>query len=227
VDPERLWLTGDAAGPASRLGRPPARTRAQVVAEAIAIADAEGLSAVTMRRVAAGLGVGTMTLYTYVPDKETLVELMIDGAGGEVGLAAPTGDWRADLRALCRSQREVFRRHPWLHTAQPERRTLGPNTLAFMDHALAILEPTGRDGRTVLEVVALLTGFVGTYTIMEVVRERAGTDRPTPEAQAGYLRGAAAEFGLPRLARLLGTPGQGPPPTFESLLDRMIEGLLG
>jgi hypothetical protein len=75
---------------------------------------------------------------------------------------------------------------------------------------------------------ALLTGFVGTYAVIETVQERAGTDQgPDTAAQTAYLRRAAAAFGLPRLVRQLDAPDPGPPPTFESLLDRMIEGLLG
>ncbi|GAA2399527.1 TetR/AcrR family transcriptional regulator C-terminal domain-containing protein [Actinomadura vinacea] len=224
MDPERLWLDRGT----SRLGRPPARTRPQIVAEAIAIADADGLAAVTMRRVAAGLGVGTMTLYTYASDKRTLVELMIDAAAGEVELAAPTGDWRTDLRAQCHSQREVFRRHPWLHAAQSDRRTLGPNLLAFMEHTLAILEPTGRDGPSLLEIIALLTGFIGSHVLHERTQERAGTDpQHNAEAQSRYLHKAVAAYDLPRLAALLAAPDQVPPPDFEQLLNRMIEGLLG
>src|SRR5215212_8753897 len=74
-------------------------SRGQIVRAAIAIADAEGFEAVTMRRLAAELGVGTMSLYWHVPNKDNLLELMRDELIGEVEMPdPPSGDWRADLR---------------------------------------------------------------------------------------------------------------------------------
>jgi AcrR family transcriptional regulator len=227
MDPETLW--GEQP---RRLGRPPAHSRAKVVAEAIALADAEGLPAVTMRRVAERVGAGTMSLYTYVPDKETLLELMIDETGAEADLPAVSGEWRADLRALAHAQRAVMRRHPWLHVALPLRQTLGPSTLAAMEHALAVLEPTGLDARARLEVFALLTGFLLTYTALETARadtaHRTGrTPQALAEAQSRHLRAAVADGAHPHLAAALTSALPSPPPTFDHLLDRMITGLIG
>src|SRR3954454_16382861 len=98
-------------------GRPPAYTREQVVEAAIRLADAEGLAAVTMRRIATELGAGAMSLYTYVPDKDRLLDLMVDEVGGAARPVRITGDWRADVVALAGSQREVMLAHPWLPAA--------------------------------------------------------------------------------------------------------------
>jgi AcrR family transcriptional regulator len=93
-------------------GRPPQRTRTQVVAAAVAIADAEGLDALTMRRLAAELGAGVMSLYTYVRDKDDLVDQMVD----QVSAFEPTAE-PVDLLTLVCWQRDLMLRHPWLPTA--------------------------------------------------------------------------------------------------------------
>ncbi|MBW5262883.1 helix-turn-helix transcriptional regulator, partial [Streptomyces sp. P01-F02] len=121
-----------------RRGRRPAFSREAITVAAVALADAEGIDAVTMRRVAAEVGAGVMSLYSYAPDKETLLDLMIDHVNGELSESGPlTGEWRADLKAIGHLQRDHMLRPPWLATAVPARRTLGPRTLAFLEHALA------------------------------------------------------------------------------------------
>ncbi|MQY05808.1 TetR/AcrR family transcriptional regulator C-terminal domain-containing protein [Actinomadura macrotermitis] len=220
MDPEQLWLTPTRA----RVGRPPAHTRAEIVAAAVALADAEGAAAVTMRRVAARIGAGTMSLYTYVPDKETLLELMIDHAGGARPLPEPTGDWHADLRALAHTQREIMLAHPWLPGVLPARRTLGPNTLRTLEHALAVLEPAGLAGAAGLEVFSLLTGFVASHTAYEIAQRDVAGDA---QAQARYLHRAVEDGSLPHLAAALASPDAAPPgDTFDRLLARMIDGLV-
>ncbi|MGI5169654.1 TetR/AcrR family transcriptional regulator [Spirillospora sp. CA-253888] len=234
VDPEALW----GPAPRPRSGRRPAHDRAEIVRAAVEVADAEGLAAVTMRAVAARVGTGTMSLYTYVRDKETLLELMIDGASGEaVPFPAPTGDWRADLRVLARAQRDLMLRHPWLPAALLERRTLGPNTLATLEHALAVLEPTGLEAGACLEAFSLLTGFVSSHVGYELgqraARERSGaSSRELLDAQMRYLHSVAEGGAYPRLAAALSDAGpvdgadQEPDALFERLLDRVINGMV-
>jgi AcrR family transcriptional regulator len=78
-------------------GRPAERSRAQVTAAAITVADQGGLAAVTMRRVAGSLGTGAASLYRYVATRDDLLDLMAGSAGAEYVLAAPSGNWLADL----------------------------------------------------------------------------------------------------------------------------------
>ncbi|MFI6519103.1 TetR/AcrR family transcriptional regulator [Spirillospora sp. NPDC050679] len=234
VDPEALW----APAPRPRSGRRPAHDRAEVVRAAVEVADAEGLAAVTMRAVAARVGTGTMSLYTYVRDKETLLELMIDHAAGEaVPFPAPTGDWRADLRVLARAQRALMLAHPWLPAALLERQTFGPNTLATLEHALAVLEPMGLEAGPRLEAFSLLTGFVSSHVGYELgqraARERAGTSSSELlDAQMRYLRTVAETGAYPRLAAALsggeaaGGAARDPDVLFERLLDRVINGMV-
>ncbi|MFJ8209390.1 TetR/AcrR family transcriptional regulator [Streptomyces sp. NPDC096033] len=224
VDPERLWLR-----PAEpRRGRRPSFTREAITVAAVAVADAEGLDAVTMRRVAAEVGAGVMSLYSYAPDKETLLELMVDHVSAELAVTGPpTGDWRADLKAVARLQRAHMLRHPWLPAALSTRRSPGPNTLAFLEHVLAVLRPSGLDGAARLEVFAQLTGFVAGHVGYEIAQTRAALPPGRAEAEARYLAAVAADGRHPELAEALASAGSPPTPddTFARFLDRLVDGL--
>ncbi|CAL9478911.1 TetR/AcrR family transcriptional regulator C-terminal domain-containing protein [Streptomyces sp. Tu 3180] len=224
VDPQQLWL----GHPRPRRGRRPAYSREAITAAAVALADAEGLDAVTMRRVAAQVGAGVMSLYSYAPDRETLVELMVDHVSGELSPAAPpTGDWRADLKAVAHLQRSHMLRHPWLPAALATHRTPGPNTLAFLEHALAVLRPTGLDGGTKLEIFAQLTAFVAGHVAHEIAQAAASRSSGRAAAEARYLAAVAADGHHPELAEALASPGRSltPEATFTRFLDRLVDGL--
>ncbi|MEV5575666.1 TetR/AcrR family transcriptional regulator C-terminal domain-containing protein [Spirillospora sp. NPDC052269] len=154
-----------------------------------------------MRKVAAHIGAGVMSLYTYVPDRETLLELMIDHVVGEHAPPPATGDWRADLRALAGVQRANMLAHPWLSAALPARRTLGPNTLRVLEHALIVLAPTGLPSGVALEVFSLVTGFVASHVGYEPGQRHVAAQ--DPEAQLRHLRRATKAGGLTALAALL------------------------
>jgi AcrR family transcriptional regulator len=224
VDPERLWLRPDAP----RRGRRPSFSREAITAAAVALADAEGLDAVTMRRVAAEVGAGVMSLYSYAPDKETLLELMVDHVSGELAVTdPPSGDWRADLKAVARLQRAHMLRHPWLPAALSTRRVPGPRTLAFLEHVLAVLRPTGLDGAAKLEVFAQITAFVAGHVAHEIAQ--AAVVRSPERAAAGsrYLAAVAADGRHPELAEALAAPGRplDPDATFNRFLNRLVDGL--
>lgn len=224
VDPQQLWL-----GPAQpRRGRRPAFSREAITAAAVALADAEGLEAVTMRRVAERVGAGVMSLYSYAPDKETLLELMVDHVSGELPTApAHTGDWRADLRAIARVQRDLMLRHPWLPAALSTRRVPGPNTLAFLERALAALRPTGLDGTARLEAFAQLTAFVAGHVAHEIAQASVAGSPDRSAAEARYLAAVAADGRHPELAEVLSAPGRPltPEAMFSRFLNRLIDGL--
>ncbi|MEV4702240.1 TetR/AcrR family transcriptional regulator [Actinoplanes sp. NPDC049316] len=204
-------------------GRPPARTRPQVVAAAIAVADAEGLDALTMRRLAAELGAGPMSLYTYVRDKEELVDLMVD----QVSEFDPA-EGEPDLLRLLVWQRDLMLRHPWLPAALPNRRLDGPHMLGHLERGLAALEPTGLPGAVKLEILALLTGFVAGYVSNELAQARAGvTDSERVQQHVAALQEAVASGAYPRLAAVLAEGGPVRPPAFEDVARRMIAGLVG
>ena len=201
-------------------GRPPAHTRDQVVDAAIRVADAEGLGAVTMRRIATEIGAGAMSLYTYVPDKDRLLDLMVDRVGGDAPEVTLTGDWQADMVALAGAQRSLMLAHPWLPAALPNRRLTGRNTLAYLERGLAALAPTGLDGPTRMEVIALVTGFVAAYVTGEL-----SPQQPTSE-QVAQLTAAVASGDFPHLAAVLAEGGQARDPSFTRIATWMITGLI-
>jgi len=168
--PPVVWMLPDRPGRGPR----PAHSREQITAAAIRIADAEGLDAVTMRRLAAEIGCGTMTLYRYVPTKDHLLDLMIDATEGEVALPdVPAGDWRAGLRAVAGMQRNRLLRHPWLASLESGRPAFGPNSLRNLEQGFAILDGLGLDIDQILVLVGALLAFVRGAVIAELAEQEA------------------------------------------------------
>jgi AcrR family transcriptional regulator len=160
-DPERslalLWGTQ----PKPTRGPKPGLSVERIVRTAIEVADAEGLAALSMRRVASALGVGTMSLYTYVPGKAELLDVMLDTVLGEIVDAEHAADgWRARLERLARDYWEHYRRHPWALQLSPARPLLGPNETALFDYALHAVSAIGLDASEMILVVSLIGGYV-------------------------------------------------------------------
>jgi AcrR family transcriptional regulator len=198
-----------------------------VVRAAVALADAEGLDAVTIRAVAGRLGTGVMSLYSYVPDKQTLVYDMVEEVSSGIGLPEPGGDWRADLHLLAGQQRALLHRHPWLIEAASHLQPLGPGTLAVLEFALGALEPTGLPASARLETFALVNGFVIAMVRTELA---AAPDPAQAAAQVARLQDLLATGKYPRFAAALAEGGLAPADPaaqFDRLLDRILDGLIG
>ena len=152
-------------------GRPTARTRrldrSDIVAVAVAIADAEGTDALSMRRIAKELQVGVMSLYWHIESKEELHQLMLETVQAEIVAADPSGDWRADLTAYARNARAAMHRHPWAIDYVGAGPPSGPNDARNADHLFAALDGLGLDLKTT--VWALMT--VSTYVMGAALRE--------------------------------------------------------
>lgn len=161
---ELLWGTK----PAPTRGRKPGLTLDQIVAAAIEVADAEGLDGLSMRRVADALGVGTMSLYRYVPSKAELHDLMLDAVTGEdLPMDLTTGGWRAGLERYGRLSVEGYLRHPWLLRASLTRGAMGPNQATALDAVLAAVDGIGLNSGQMMAVVELVTRYA-----QGVARER-------------------------------------------------------
>ncbi|MFI6295588.1 TetR/AcrR family transcriptional regulator C-terminal domain-containing protein [Nonomuraea sp. NPDC050790] len=132
----------------------------RIVRAGIELADAEGLAAVSMRRVAERLGYTTMSLYRHVPGKAELVDLMRDAVMGDEPDLGPPRGWRADTEAWARAGLEFYRRHPWLLESAGVRHVPGPNSVASYERALAVIAPTGLAPAQVAAVVELVGAFV-------------------------------------------------------------------
>jgi AcrR family transcriptional regulator len=143
-----------------------ALSREEIVDAAIAVADAEGPDAVSMRRIAQVLRSGTMSLYWHVANKEHLLNLMIDALIAEIEVPGPSGDWRADLRGYAMSSHASLLRHPWAIDFLG-RTTLGPNMLRTVDRSLAVLDGLNLDAATAMTVLQALTTYVSGTVLRE------------------------------------------------------------
>ncbi|MBV2363340.1 TetR/AcrR family transcriptional regulator [Streptomonospora nanhaiensis] len=180
---------------------PPARPapldRERIVAAAVALADEGGLEAVSLRKVAARLGVGPMRLYGHIATKEELFDLMVDEVHAEILTGEPPGDWREALRVRAHRTRQTALRHEWLADLLGGRPSLGPHALAVTEAALAAL-----DGLADLGTVLRAVEMVNAYTIGAIRREVA--DRRAERATGLSERDWQRAFG-PHLRRMLAT----------------------
>ncbi|WP_018350171.1 TetR/AcrR family transcriptional regulator [Longispora albida] len=166
---ELLWGTKN---PPSR-GPRPALTVERIVAAAIEVAGAEGWQALSMRRVADALGVGTMTLYRYVPGKGELLDLMMDAAFGELDRRPHEGTWRERLDRVARANWELCHRHPWLLNISMSRPVLGPNVLAKYDHELGAVDGLGLSEMDMDAILTLVLSFAAGAARVSVEQSQA------------------------------------------------------
>jgi AcrR family transcriptional regulator len=170
-------------------GRRAPQSRADIANAAIAVADAEGIEAVSMRRVARELGLGTMSLYHYVRGKDELLDLMSDAIlGGQlVDDAELQKGWRAGLRAIAFATRANFERHPWIMGAMgPRPRAIpGPNSLRHFDQSVAAVAETGVDVKAQMEIVALVDDYVFGFVLRASI---AAFEAREEEAEPGWMQ---------------------------------------
>jgi AcrR family transcriptional regulator len=189
-----------------RRGPRPGLSADSIVAAAIALADAEGLEAVSMGRVATELGFTTMSLYRHVASKDELFQLMWNGsARGAEDLVLEGDDWRSRLRMWCVIQREMLDRHPWITQMPMAAPPLAPNSLTFVERGLQALDGTGLADADKLRVI----GLISSYTLSEA---RMANDAARAARAAQALAKAAAAGGPPAV-----------PWTFDALLRELVD----
>jgi AcrR family transcriptional regulator len=178
------------AGPAPRHEHE--LTRERIIATAIGIADADGLAELTMRRIAAALGVATMSLYRHVPSREELTLAMIDAAIGDVRLPERhPGGWRGKLEVCARLEWATFQRHPWLAQSMTlNRPQMAPNAMRLSEFVMGAFDGTGVQLSERMYVQILLFSFVrGVASALEpeaeAIRDSGLTSDQWVEAHAG------------------------------------------
>ncbi|QFZ17667.1 TetR/AcrR family transcriptional regulator [Saccharothrix syringae] len=197
----------------------------RIVAAAIDLVEAEGLTALSMRRVAQELGVGPASLYTYLPGKAELEALMLDAV--QLGETLPhewPGDWRAKTEAWARSDWEGFRRHPWLLRLVATTPFPGPNTLRWLDSALRVLEDTGLTEPEKMAVVESVDSYVRGQARLSL-EEHAPS--PTEASERDALLAELVDFtAYPALTRTI-QAGVAPyaADRFEFGLQRLLDGV--
>ncbi len=202
-------------------------SRERIVRAALRLADADGLEAVSLRKVAAALGAGPMRLYGYIATKEELLDLVVDAVYAEI---RPTGDgWREVLRSLAESTRQAVHRHEWLADLIGGRPQLGPHALARGEAVVAAL------GGVDLDLVMPVVGAVDAYVIGAVRREIAerraeratGMDKRQWQATFGpYLERTFATGRFPALAGVVRDAAHlDADETFRLGLDFLLDGI--
>jgi AcrR family transcriptional regulator len=146
-------------------------SRRQIVDLALKIADAEGLEAVSMRRLGRDLRAGAMSLYHYFQSRDELLDLMADAVAVEMLIPGPVpADWRAALTQIAHRSRATFKAHPWMQTAVQERPRMSPNLMRHVEQTSQALAGLGEAGvdPVLLSGIALA---VDDYTIGYALRE--------------------------------------------------------
>jgi AcrR family transcriptional regulator len=127
-----------------------------VIGAGIAVADAEGLTNLSMRKVATRLGVGAMSLYTYVPGRDELLELMVNRVHGELDLPAAGLPWRSSVEHQVSERWRMYERHPWLLDLNMARLPVGPHVLDADEALYAAVSRAGLGGADVVSTTNLI-----------------------------------------------------------------------
>lgn len=190
-------------------GPKPKLTLEQVVSAGIALADSEGLEALSMRRLAQRLGVGTMSLYRYVPSKDELLNLMLDAVVGPSPEreASRTAGWRAFLRTTAQEARQLYLNHPWTMQANWSRPVLGPNSVADLDLFMSGLQDLALSDQEKMNLAGALDSYVMGAVRQELLWTNAAaesgmTDEEFWTYQVPALEKAMSSGRFPTLAQL-------------------------
>jgi AcrR family transcriptional regulator len=194
----------------ARRPAPSPLSRESIVRTAIALADADGLAAVSLRKVGAALDAGPMRLYGYVSTKQELLDLMVDEVYAEIAPPRPGGDWRAALRELAGQLRAAALRHEWFVELLGGRPSLGPHALAYLEAGLGALDAV--DGFAGIDAVMRAWGAAQAYTVGAV---RAEVAERVAQRVTGLDEEGWQALTAPYLARVLAT---GRYPTLEKVV---------
>lgn len=203
------------------------------MAAAIAIADAEGLPAVSIRRVAAALDARAMTLYSYIERKEDLLALMLDEVAAEVLVEEPLpAHWREALLLMARRERELVRRHPWRVDLITQRVAVGPNGLRHVEQKLAAFDGLGVEPLTAWRFLAAFNDYMTGFVVREAVERGAPREKGINEAERvavaePYIKELVEEGRLPRLAPMIEQGVWGADDNFERGLNWVLDGIQG
>lgn len=209
-------------------------SRDEIVRTALAIADAEGLDAVTLRRVAGALGAGPMRLYGYLSTKEELLDLMVDAVYAEMlAASAPVAPWRQAVMRLAQALRQAGLRRPWFAALLGGRPHQGPNALAYLEAMLAAMSqaPHLGDIDAVLQAARVVNAYVLGAVQGEageaLAMQSSGLDKAAwQDANWPYLERMLATGLFPTLATVVRDASHPPADTaFEKGLTTVLDGI--
>lgn len=189
-----LWRRTAVGGGKPRQGRKPRVDVDQIIAAAVITADRHGLRAMTMAKVANTLSIGTMSLYTHIPGKDELLDLMIDAVWSELDLPSidvkNATDWRDQVTLYAERALNLYRRHPWLRDVSTVRPPLGPGLLDRQEYLLGALIGSGFDPHTADAAVTTIITFIDAAAAAEV--DRAHAEDASGESEHAWWEGRQA-----------------------------------
>ncbi len=225
--------------PRGRRGPKPGLSTDAIVETAMAVADADGLEAVSMARIASELGFTTMSLYRYVDSKDELLQLMWNAsARGAESLVLKGDDWRSRLRMWVQVQRDVLDKHPWITQMPMASPPMAPNSLTFVERGLESLAGTGLTDDDKIRVIGLLSSYALSEARManDATRARALAQATTTEQDPAVewtfeelLRQLVDQERFPLLYGIAWSDvSNGPPDEHQEFLfgvDRILDGV--
>ncbi|MCU0505809.1 MAG: TetR/AcrR family transcriptional regulator C-terminal domain-containing protein [Chloroflexi bacterium] len=181
-------------------------SRERILAAALEVLDADGLEGLTMRRLADTLGVGAMSLYRHVTDRDDLLDLVVEGILAETEIPASTGGWRTDLEAIARAARVGLLRHRGATVLVTTRLGLGRGGLAAVERTLGVLRAAGFDDATAVAANRALGNLVAGAVLYEAagLGGAQGDDRARRRDQGRALMAALPEDEFPNLRAAAG-----------------------
>ena len=207
--------------------RRPRLSRERVVVGALAIADADGLAALTIRSLAAELGVKPMSVYYHVANKDEILAALVDVVFGEIELPVPGRPWRPEMERRANSARQVLARHRWAIGLLESRPDPGPANLRHHDTVLATLRAGGFSPEMTAHAYALLDSYVYGFALQEASLPFEG--RESVGEIAGPIMEQMAAGAYPHLAQMASTyylqPGYDFGDEFRFGLDLILDGL--
>ena len=216
-------------------GPAPSLSRVEIATAAVTLADTQGIEAVSMRALAAELGVGATSLYRYVARKDELIELMVDTVMGNDLHFELRGEWRKDLRSFAHGLRGMILRHPWMAVPSAGLRNFGPNTAQCHEQVLGAIDGLGLDIDEMLVMVETLDAFVRGRAFEELSEQeavrRSGLDQEQwMRAQVPYIQSLIDSGRYPLLTRVVIHARAPHDPNrlehgFDRGLERVLDGL--
>jgi AcrR family transcriptional regulator len=231
--PKVIWARPERSG----RGPAPSLRREEIAAAAVKLADAEGFEAVSMRSLAAALGVGATSLYRYVESKEEVVDLMVDHAIGADLRVEAGGNPRGALASFARGMRALLLAHPWMAVHGVGRPTLGPNTLDMIEGIIAAIDGAGLEIDEMLLAVGTVDAYVRGRVLdqlseQEAIRRSGLSQEEWMKRMEPWMAGIISSDRYPLVTRIVIDARTPHDPdriekAFEGGLERVLDGLVG
>ncbi|MEZ5117757.1 MAG: TetR/AcrR family transcriptional regulator [Candidatus Nanopelagicales bacterium] len=179
----------------------PALDADRICRAGVALADRDGIDALTMRALAKDLGVEAMSLYYHVPNKERLLDGMVDVVVAEIALPDVHGDWRAETRRRAVSAHEMLTRHPWAAALMESRTTPGPAALRYYDAMVGCLLNAGFPMVLTAHALSAIDAYVYGFGLQQMSLPFEGEEDIAEVAESVMAQFPVGDF--PYLARMI------------------------